>query len=317
MKHTLLAVFTALCLFAVLPARAQNPVQWSGNVSQSVERAREQGLPLLFWVSDGVDRGDDDGLRDSQEDSFRDRTVVAIIHKHFVPVRVSRNSRVLDEAQKLGLPTSFGLYAAVLTSDGKVLGEIGPGEIADPGVFAQRLVTIFTAYRDGLYQQVLSAEIENAEADKAKARRAAQTVWRLGILSADKGIIALTDRKDLTETERSRLCSLLASLATQPCIDFLLDKAAAGEKPAAAALRKAEPAALEWLLPEMPGESGEVSPRQLAAFQAAAAICKMPGRDAIWWTMDPPPDRAGELARIATKARRVLEYWNETEGWWR
>ena len=122
MIRTLIVAVVLFLASFTRPALAQNPVQWSGSVAQSVARAREQALPLLFWVSEGVDRGDDDDLRDAQMESFRDRTVVAIIHKRYVPVRVSRNSRVLEEAQKLGLPTTFGLFAAVITPEGKVLG---------------------------------------------------------------------------------------------------------------------------------------------------------------------------------------------------
>ena len=39
---------------------AQNPVQWGGNTSQAVDRAAEQSLPLLFWVTNGRNNNDDD-----------------------------------------------------------------------------------------------------------------------------------------------------------------------------------------------------------------------------------------------------------------
>ena len=95
-------------------AAAQNPVQWSGNVEQSVARASEHSLPLLFWVTGDSDQDDDD-LDDAQEECFRDPVVVEIIHSRFVPVRVARNSRVIEAAEQLGLPTQYGLYCAVLT----------------------------------------------------------------------------------------------------------------------------------------------------------------------------------------------------------
>ena len=64
----------------------------------------------MFWITQGSDVGDDDDLKDAQGESFRDPIVVAIAEHHYVPVRVSRNSRVLEEAGKLGLPTTHGLY---------------------------------------------------------------------------------------------------------------------------------------------------------------------------------------------------------------
>ncbi len=312
--------FSALCicLLAVIPAFAQNPVQWSGSVPQSVSRAQEQSLPLLFWVSESADRGDDDDLRDAQEDSFRDRTVVAMIHKHFIPVRVSRNSRVIEEARQLGLPATIGLFAAVLSPDGKLLGEIGPGEIADPHAFAEKLAAIFTAYRDEFYQRVLRPLIENAESNKGQARLAAQTVWRLTILSADGDMVALAQLPNLSPTERSRLYNLLGSLGTRVCADFLLDLTTEGDKAAAAALAKAETGILEHLAADLPTLQGEVTPRQRAAYTASARLCRLTApRDDAWWDKATAEERAAELERLARRSASVLEYWNEHEGRWR
>ena len=68
-------------------------------------------------------------LSDAQAECFRDPAVVGIVHKHYVPVRVSRSSKVIEQAERLGLPTSHGLYCAVLTSDGRLIAEMGPDEI--------------------------------------------------------------------------------------------------------------------------------------------------------------------------------------------
>lgn len=318
MVRILLSVAIVLLATLAPSALAQNPVQWSGSVPQSVSRATELSLPLLFWVSEGNDFRDGNDLRDAQEESFRDRKVVAIIHKWFVPVRVSRNSRVLAEAQKLGLPTTFGLFAAVLTPDGKLLGEIGPGDIADPRTFATRLMNIFEQYAQEFYQRELLPRLENPEAPKSEARLAAQTVWRMGLVCADKGMIALAQRKDLTPTERSRVYTVLASLATKSCIEFLLAQSDAGDQEAAQALTRGGPGALEWLVPEMPGPSGEVTPRQMTAYQSVARLCRFPSpRDQAWWNKATPQERETELDRLKTKAAAVLEYWIESEGPWR
>lgn len=305
-------IISVSCLYVAV-ARAQNPVQWSGSVEQSVARANEQLLPLLFWISGDDDMDDDDDLDDAQEACFRDPTVVNLVHAHFVPVHVSRNSRVLEAAQELGLPTAYGRYCAVLTADGRLLDQMGPTEIADPGAFAAHLVKAYSAYCDDLYTTELLPIFQNPDAPKSKVRLAAQTVYRLDIRRADADVIRLLDRSDLTPSERSRLYSLLASLATQSCVDTLLD--VADDKAAADALRRAEPDALEWLIPAMPGESAEVTERQLLAYRSAVSICRLgtPKPD-TWWTKVEVGDRQREIDRVTAKAEAVLDYWKQSQG---
>ncbi len=293
-------------------AMAQNPVQWSGNVEQSVARASEQWLPLLFWVTGDSDQDEDD-LDDAQEECFRDPVVVDIIHRRFVPVRVARNSRVIKAAERLGLPTEFGLYCAVLTTDGRLLDSMGPAEVADPRAFAEHLLAASAHYLDDLYESRIRPALEDPTAEKAQVRLAAQTVYRLGIRRADGDIIRLLERPDLTPSERARLYSLLAHLGTQASVSTLL--ARADEAPAAAALLKAEPGALEWLLPALPGEDGPVDSSQLAAYRAAIHACHMASsKPDAWWEGATPEDRVRELERVRTKAEAVLEYWSRQQG---
>ncbi len=305
-RSTLLA---AAALIAVLvPARwaiAQNPVQWSGNARQAVDRAAEQSMPLLIWVKDGRDRDAED-LEDAQEDCFRDPVVVGIIQKRFVPLRVNRNSRVVDEAQKLGLPTGFGLYCAVLTCEGKLLEQMGPGEVAQPEVFAARLNSAYAKFSDELYDKDIRPKLEDLTTPKPQARLAAQKVWRLGIRRADSAIIGLLARPDLQPGEVARIYDLLASLATHSSIGALLDRAQ--EKPAAAALAKADPAALEWLVPELPTAEGTPTAKQVACYAAVTRICRTSAKADAWWESAKPEARQKELEFVRTKAAAVLEY---------
>lgn len=307
----------ALVLIAPCSAAAQNPIQWNGNTKMAIARAQEEKLPLMFWVSQRADLLDDDDLRDAQSDSFRDPTVVAIAQHRYVPVRVSRNSRMLEEAQAFGLPTEFGLYIALITPDGELLDHIDPLQVASPELLAERLAEAFRHYRDHVYQQQLKPVIENREAPKQDVRAAVQTVWRLEILSADRDIVALLDRSDVTPSERARLYAMLASFATQPCIDAILSNAAKGDRDAARALGRAEAGALQWLLPEIPKE-GEVSPRQIAAYRALTQIARTgsPRQDSFW-TSAKPEARAKELEFVQRRAEDVLAYWTETIGHFR
>lgn len=309
----------AAILLLTAGAGAQSPIQWNGNARAAIDRAHEQGLPLMFWVTESNDPGDDNDLEDAQNDSFRDPIVVAIAHKYYIPVRVSRNSRVLEEAQKLGLPTSHGLYVAIITSDGKLLDQIDPGQVADPMQFAERLTAASRQYRDQMYQQNLREHVANLAAPKPEVRRALQTVWRLGILSADTDIVAILDRTDLLPGERKRLYDVLASFATAPCVEALLTRAAAGEKDAITALNKAEPGALEFLRADIPApDAAELSPRQIAACRAASQIARLPSRppDTVW-AGPATPARTKALEKLAPRVDSVFEYWQENTGRWR
>jgi hypothetical protein len=302
-----------ICLLLAPPARAQNPVQWNRNVSMAVDRATEQSLPLLFWVFDGREAlGDEDDLADAQSECFRDPVVVGLIQNHFIPVRVSRTSNVLAEAERHGLPTSHGLYCAVLTADGRLLDHMGPDEVANPSAFASHLQRAYSRFCDDLFENQLRPLLENPATPKPQARRAVQAVYRLGIRSADHAVIGLLSRPDLTPSERNRLYDLLASLATQPAISTLLDRAP--DAAAVAALRRAHHDALQWLTAELPAPTGPVLPRQFAAYDAASRICRYSAsRDKDWWGRASADDRQQELDRLRARIQAVVDYWNQSE----
>jgi hypothetical protein len=310
-----LAVIVAAIIFPLL-AHAQNPIQWNANVRAAVDRAAEQQLPVMFWVTDGEVIIGDSELQDAQAESFRDPVVVAIAQYYYVPVRVNLNSRVLEEAQKLGLPTTHGLYVALVTSDGHVLDQIGADQVADPQIFAERLTATFRSYRDALYKDTLQSIITSPDSPKTDVRQALHTVWRLNILSADKDIVGLLNRKDLTPLERKRLYSILAAFATKPSVDALLSRAAAGDRDAASALDGAEGGALEFLLPQVP-TADTPTDIQIAAYNAAAKIAGQSRQSANFWKTAKPEERTRELDALHTRAVTVLEYWKERNGRWR
>lgn len=316
----ILRPLAVLCVALVLPAvaAAQNPIQWGGNARTAIDHARQQSMPLMFWVTDwnsaGVLTGND--LANAQEEAFRDPTVVAL-SRRFVPVRVSRNSRVIEEARELGLPTEFGRFIAIISPDGKLIEEIGPGQVATPSQLADRMAAAYRKFTAELYESTLRPVIINREASKADVRSAVQTVWRLGITAADVDIIALLDRPDVTTAERGRLYGLLASFSTKASVETLLERASKGDRDAAQALSRAEPAAIEWLLPELPTSEGPgVTARQLAAYNAMTRIAStgMTRSEQFWQSAGSPRDRAFELDRLHSQASAVLARWKDTEG---
>ncbi|MCC6677746.1 MAG: hypothetical protein IT436_11425 [Phycisphaerales bacterium] len=302
-------LFLALLVASIgTAARGQNPVQWSGDTRGSVSLAKERSLPLLFWVSGGRD-ADNDDLEDAQEECFRDPGVVDYIKGHYVPVRVSRSSNVVEAARSLGLPTEHGLYCAVLTPDGKLVDSMGPGEVSNPAVFAAHLRAAYAQYCDDLYETELRPVLEDQASPKPEARRAAQTVWRLEIRKADRAMIGLLERPDLTPAERSRLYPALAALGTGPCTAALLESA---DPKAAAALLRAPPGVLEWIIPELPGDEGEVTAKQMAAYRAAMQISRYGSpRPEAWWKKATTEERHKELARLKERSLTVLEFSRE------
>ncbi|MBL8964422.1 MAG: hypothetical protein KF787_01045 [Phycisphaeraceae bacterium] len=300
------------------PARAQNPIQWMGNSKAAVNRAAEHSMPLLFWVTEKEDALDDDDLRDAQSRAFRDPAVSALAQRRFVPVRVSRgNSRVVEEAQKLGLPTDFGLYIAIISPEGKLIRRISPGDVADAQALATSMVEALHTYLNDLYDSKLRPVITSSESSKADVRDAVQTVWRLGILSADKDCIALLERGDLTPTEHARLCTMLGAMATPACIEELLGRAAAGDEAAANALNQAEAGALETLLKELPPEHRPPEPRQVVAYRAACRISHTSAKPDSFWPEAQPGQRRAALESLRRRAEPILDFWNHNTGRWR
>ncbi|MCG3124065.1 MAG: hypothetical protein GIKADHBN_02506 [Phycisphaerales bacterium] len=310
--------FLAVALLAARFAHAQNPVQWMGNPRMAIDRAAEHSMPLMFWITEHEDVLDDDDVRDAQSRAFRDPTVVALAQKRFVPVRVSRNnSVVMQEATKLGLPTDHGLYIAVISPEGKLIRTINPGDVANAEALAVHLLEALHAYLDDLYTTRLKPVITDPERPKAEVRKAVQTVWRLGILTADADCVALLKRPDLSDTERSRLCTMLGAMATPPCIEALLDLAAQGDKVAIQGLEQAEAGALATLLKALPTAEQPPDARQIAAYRAACRIARVPMKPDTFWPEAQPQQRSEALDALRRRAEPILEYWSETTGQWR
>jgi hypothetical protein len=320
--HRLLAAIVPCLLVAA--ASAQNPVQWKGNARAAIEEARAQTLPLMFWVTERQNWNDDDDLRDAQENAFRDPAVVRLSRSHFIPVRVSRNSNVLKVAEEFGLPTTHGLYIAVLTPEGKVLAEIDPGQVAEPTALAARLAEAYQAFRADIYERRVRPVLENPDAPVPEIRTALELVWRLEIQAADVYVVKLLDRPGITPVQKSRLYSLLASLGTDACIERLLTDAVS-DREAMKALRTARAGALKFLLGQMPerdpAEASARDPgpglneRQFAAYQAVCAIARAGQPNPMrFWQTAPAKRQAQELADTRAKAQTVLGFWEDEEG---
>lgn len=315
-----IAAAVLFCLALPQSVCGQSPIQWGGNARTAIDHAKQQSLPLLFWITDWTSAGTTAGdeLENAQEEAFRDPTIVAIAKHCYVAIRVARNSRVIEECKELGLPTNFGRYIAIVSPDGKLLAQIEPGEVATPEHLVKRMAETYTKYCDDLYATTLKPIITNRESKKDAVRTAVQTVWRLHIGAADADLVALCDRPDVTQSERAKLYTVIASLPTKLGINALLDRAGKGDRDAIQALSRAEVPALEFLLPEMPTADGPApSERQMAAYTAAAKICGVVSRADSFWKNAKPNDRTFELEQVHKAAGPTLNYWKTHDGRWR
>lgn len=308
-----------LCWSLVQSAHAQSGIQWSSRPDQAVARATESGVPVMFWITQRAQSNDDEinDLRDAQKDAFRDPVVLTITERYFVPCRVARNSRVLAEAEKLGLPKDIGLHIAVVSPDGVLIDQIDPEQIASAEALADRLAAASRTYRDAMYSEKLKATLTNPETSKTKVRSALRTIWQLRMYGADQDIVGLLSRSDLVPDERSRLYQLLAAFGTEPCVNALLD-AAPTDAAAQSALNRADLAAIPALLDALPTADADPTPRQIAAYRAATSLVRTRNaKDEPFWTSATPDERARELDRVRTSGQAVFDSWHAREGRWR
>src|SRR5262249_22666475 len=155
----------------------------------------------------------------------------------------------------------------------------------------ERLAAASRKYRDSVYAETLKPIITDREAPKAKVVEAVRTVWRMRIFSADQDIVALLSRDYVKGDQPARLYQMLRAFGTAASVNALLD-AATTDRAAVSALSKAEPAALPTLVEAMPAKEGEATPRQIAAYRAAALVSKVGAiRDDKFWTTATPQDR--------------------------
>ena len=261
-------VGVVVLVLAVPAAARQNPpgIRWSRNVKQGVAYARQTRRPLMFWVL-GSSRTRDEDLERAQRRAFSDPIVVELASR-FVTLWLSRSAH-RDLLAKWGLPPRANLEIVFTTPTGEKIDTLAPGGVADPAVLARKMTLVFRHYRDVLFERELRAALEDSTTPESELRAALRLIADFVILSAERAVLALLERQELSAAVRQDLYTALAALSTPACVDALLKRATA-DPAAAAALARCTPDAAERMLPALDGEDPEL---HRAVYRAVTTIC--------------------------------------------
>lgn len=284
----------------------QNPtIPWSQQVEQSVARAQEEKRPLMFWVLSGS-RNRDDRIERDQKRAFADPLVRELAGR-FVPVRLSR-SRYRDLLEKWRLSPRTNLEIVFVTPEGERIDTLAPGGVADPEIFARKMTLVFRHYRGQVFAREIKPQLEDEETPEKALRAALQRIEEFLILSADKGVIDLLERRALGAETRKQAYDTLAALSTPACVEFLLGLAVADER-AAAALQHCTPDAAERMLDRLGGDDPEL---HLVVYQAVTRICKLRDvkRDRFWQGRIASLKR-DEIERVRRLVAAAAQRWRE------
>jgi hypothetical protein len=303
-----LGIVAGVCLAACAAAQGQRPIQWMSNTQQGVAQAKRTGLPVLFYVS-GAGRNDDSDLENAQARAFSDPIVRGIAEERFVPVRLPRSNENRQMLQQIGAPSGIGLYLAVVTPDGKLIGTIPPGQAAEAKVLAGQMTALFRKYRADVFKRELKPVLEDKEAKQADIIKALKVVEKFLIVEADESVAKLLERDGLSKTVTKRVRDTLAELSTPKCVEVLLE-AALQDKLAAKALARCTPAAAEALLPTLSLEQPEE--KFLVVYEAVTKICKISKtKPRGFWSGPNPRLIAEEIERVKVEVRKAAKRWRE------
>lgn len=304
MARTIVSVNLALLLAAGAAGQTQ-PIQWISNAQQGVAQAKRVGLPLLFYVPGSRDRGDDD-LDDAQQAAFRDPRVRSIAESRFVPTRLPLSSDNRAMLQQAGAAVGPGYCLVVMTPEGKLVGVIPPGQVADRRVLAQQLTAMFRKYRSELFEQRLKPLLEQEDARPADVVAAVRQIEKLLILEADQALVSLLERPGLGKGLQKDVYEALAALSTKKSVEALL-KAAQQDAQAAKALGRCTPGAAADMLPELKLDDMD---KFVIVYEAVTNICNIKGKKPRgFWGGENERLIAEELERVKREVQAAAERW--------
>ncbi len=292
----------------VVAAPAQG-LRWSMNFEQAVALARKTHKPLMVYVVGRTGDRDDD-MEASQKKAFRN-PVVAEVARRFVPVKISR-SRYRPLLAEWGLPPRTNLEVVFVRPDGTLIDRLSPSGVGNAETFVEKMVLVFRAYRDEFYQQQIRPKLTAADVKPRDVLRAIRWIRDFNILSADRDLIALLDRRDLTDSVRKRLYDVLAQLSTRPAVQTLLKRAKSGDKLAVAALSRCTPEAAEWMLDDLGGPDMQA---HVLVYHAVTKICRVPkAKPDKFWQIKIERLKREEIERVRRIVRDVAKKWRARYG---
>ncbi len=302
------AILLTVSLLLARSGYAQR-LRWSMNFEQAVAVAKKTHKPLMVYIVGRTGDRDDD-MEASQKRAFRN-PLVAEVARRFVPVKISR-SRYRPLLEQWGLPRRVNLEVIFVRPDGTLIDRLSPSGVGDAQTFVEKMVRVFRVYRQGFYEQQIRPKLTADDVKPRDILRAIRWIRDFNILTADRDLVRLLDRPDLSESVRRKIYDTLAQLSTRPAVEALLKRAKAGDKHAAAALSKCTPEAAEWMLDDLGGPDMQA---HLLVYHAVTKICRVPKpKPDKFWNVKIERLKREEIQRVRRIVRDVAKKWRARYG---
>jgi len=296
------AAFASALLVAAGPVTAQG-LKWDLQVEKQIATAKKTRQPIMFYI---VGRSGDreNSIETAQRASFRDGRVKAV-GQQYVRVQLSR-SRYRDMLKSWHLPPRTNMEIIFTTPEGELIDRLAPSGIADADSFTQKMVLVFRNYRNRLFDGELKPVLEGEDSKPSDVRLALKLIDDFRIMSADKTLVQMLERKKLSARTRPTIYGILATLSTNTAADALFE-ASAKDKKAEVALGKSTPAAAEFLLKYVGGED---EAKHLRAYKAVTKICKIKKvKPERFWKGTIERMRKEEVERVRGLVRKTAKRW--------
>lgn len=263
--------FLTLGLLLVTPgiALAQQGITWRTDPQPAVREAKATKRPLMVYVL-AATRDRDDDVERGQRRALQDPRVLRL-SRRFVPLRLSR-SQHRDVLADFGLPQHANMMISFVSPDGKQLGQIGAGGVAQADSLVQKMVRVFEVYQKQLFDEEVRPTLKDQKAKPADVQRALALTREFRLTVADQAVVELLERPRLSAVLRKDAYRTLATLSTKVAVDKLLDLAWDGDADATDALSQCTPAGAELMLPDMQADA-EYFPYPL--YKAVTKICQI------------------------------------------
>ncbi len=298
-----------LCWGTTLAVGQEKGIRWRTNPQEAVNEAKQSLRPLMVYVLAGSQYRDDK-LEREQKRALDDPRVVHLAART-VPLRLSRSqhAKLLPD---FGLAEAASMEMSFVAPDGKKLGDLSAGGVAQVDAIVAKLGTVLKAHGQAVYKEHVQPQLENADAKPADIRKALKLVDEFGIAVADAAVAALLDREKLDAGVRQAACETLAALSTKTAVEKLLALARDGQEPAKKALEKCTPAGAELMVA---GLSADQDPFDHTAYKTAAQICRIQDiKPARFFEKSSASLKEKELKRVRDLVSAAAERWKKENG---
>ncbi|MFH1748690.1 MAG: hypothetical protein ABIG44_16775 [Planctomycetota bacterium] len=304
MRRCTLITVMLLAGSALAQAQSSQGIKWQTDPQQAIALSQQTKLPILFYVLAGSGDRDND-IERAQRQALSDPRVL-MLSQRFIPVRLSR-SKHRDLLEGFYLRKHSNMEMSFVTPDGKQLGNLSTGGVANADSLSQKMALVFNTYRQQLFEQELKPIVDKADASPAELRQVLGVIQNFTIVGADGSLCNLVKRKGLDKQTLNLCYEVLAHLSTKTSVQKLLELSFDGDIKATQALTKCTPAAAETMLDQLVTEDGLV---RLDIYKACAKICQIKSvKSDKWWNNAKPQLFDKEINRVTEIVRETSARW--------